>query len=121
MQVGGRRLSRGVSFGNSLGLLGALAMAAAIAAMTPALASLPVARTLVGCVVNGAFVTSDGYVIDPNHPDGRKVDLRSFEGRRIRMGGALLPGDRFIVKQRPLDLGACRTSPRRVGATDNPR
>jgi hypothetical protein len=84
--------------------------ATAFAAITPAFASKPVPKTIVGCVANGIFVSSDGYEIHPSTADGQAVDLRPFEGRQVTIGGDLLPGDAFIVKKPASDSGPCRTT-----------
>jgi hypothetical protein len=83
--------------------------ATAFVAITPAVASKPVPRTIVGCVTNGSFVSSDGYEIHPTTANGQAVDLRPFEGRQVTISGDLLPGDAFIVKKPPADTGPCRT------------
>jgi hypothetical protein len=88
--------------------------ACAVFAMTfvgiaPAAASKPVPKTIVGCVANGIFVSSDGYEIHPRNADGQAVDLRPFEGHQVTISGDLLPGDAFIVKKPPADSGPCRT------------
>lgn len=95
----------------TIGMLLGLASVSAsgLAAIIPANASEPVRRTLVGCVTNGEFITSDGYSIRPRHADGREFDLRRFEGRKIRIVGDLLPGDVLIVKRLPRDTGPCKT------------
>lgn len=87
----------------------ALAVGAGAMSVAPAIASRPVARVIVGCVVNGAYVSSDGYRISPRYKDGRAVDLRSFEGRKVTIDGRLLPGDAFIVRKAPHGSGPCRT------------
>jgi hypothetical protein len=89
-------------------IINALAVTLVLASASATLASEPVPRTLTGCVSHGRFVTSDGYLIDPRSPDGSQFDLSAFEGRQVRMSGALLPGDRFIVQTRPQDLGRCQ-------------
>jgi len=76
-------------------------------------ASMPVEATVTGCVTDGRFVggraPGDRYVIRPVTADGmRPVGLRRFEGRRIRLEGALLPGDRLILRGTPVVLGTCR-------------
>ena len=97
----GRQLALGTSL--------ALVVGAGAMSVAPAIASKPVARVIVGCVVNGAYVSSDGYRISPRYQDGRAVDLRSFEGRKVTIDGLLLPGDDFIVKKAPHGSGHCRT------------
>ncbi|MFH1341893.1 MAG: hypothetical protein ABIL01_11925 [Pseudomonadota bacterium] len=77
--------------------------------IAPAVASKPVPKTIVGCVTNGSFVSTDGYVIHPRTADGQAIDLRPFEGRQVTISGELLPGDAFIVKKPPADSGPCRT------------
>lgn len=73
----------------------------------PAVGSEAVPRTIVGCVVDGDFISSDGYHIHPRYADGREVDLLPFEGRKLTIAGDLLPGDLFIVKEPPRDSGPC--------------
>jgi hypothetical protein len=72
-------------------------------------ASRPVPRTIAGCVLDGAFVSSDGYTMRPRYADGRAADLRLLEGRAVTISGALLPGDEFTLNTAPLDDGPCRT------------
>ena len=78
-----------------------------LAGIAPAVASKPVPKTIVGCVFNGTFVSSDGYDIRPSYADGKEVDLRPFEGHQVTISGDLLPGDAFIVKKPPRDSGPC--------------
>jgi hypothetical protein len=75
--------------------------------LAPSLASRPVPRTIVGCVFDGKFISSDGYHIRPRYADGRELDLARFEGHGLTISGALLPGDALIVKQSPHDSGPC--------------
>lgn len=83
------------------------AIASGLAGIVPAAASKPVPKTIIGCVFNGGFVSSDGYDIRPRYPDGREVDLQPFEGHTLTISGDLLPGDAFIVKTAPRDSGPC--------------
>lgn len=76
-------------------------------AINPSFASQRVPRTIVGCVVHGAFVSSDGYRIHPRYGDGREVDLRAFEGSRLILRGDLLPGDVMIIKTPPRGSSRC--------------
>jgi hypothetical protein len=85
-----------------------LATILGLAAISPAFASKPMPKTIVGCVVNGAFI-ADGYSIRPRYADGREADLRSFEGRIVTIKGALLPGDLMIISKPPRDSGRCET------------
>jgi hypothetical protein len=91
------------------GFLAILATAPGLWSVTPALASRPVPRTIAGCVIAGAFISSDGYTIRPRYADGRETDLRPLEGRAVTISGALLPGDAFIVNTAPVDDGPCKT------------
>ena len=84
------------------GLLASVAAASAFAFIAPAVASKPVPKTIVGCVANGIFVSSDGYEIRPSNADGREFDLRPFEGHQVTISGDLLPGDAFILKKPPV-------------------
>ena len=94
----------------AIGLFAVLAAATALAGIGPAVASKPVPKTIVGCVVNGGFVSSDGYDIRPMYADWKEVDLRPFEGHQVTISGDLLPGDAFIVKKPLVDSGPCKTT-----------
>lgn len=83
-------------------------------------ASAPVKVTLTGCVTGGALVTektdfgthaSEGrYRIKPLTPKDAPLDLSAQEGKRISVGGHLLPGDRFYAEEASLRvLGPCAT------------
>lgn len=93
---------------HAIGLFALLA-AAGFVGIAPAAASKPVPKTIVGCVFNGSFVSSDGYEIRPRNVDGREIDLRPFEGHQVTISGDLLPGDAFILKKPPADSGPCKT------------
>lgn len=77
----------------------------ALALLTPAKieASMPVRKTLTGCVVGGRFFS---IMTDPQTGKPVKAypiqiqqnfDIPSYEGKTISVSGSLLPGDRFIV------------------------
>lgn len=86
----------------------ALIAAGALAGGAQALASMPVPRTITGCVIGGVFTSDNGYVIRARGPGFAEYDLSRFEGRRIVVRGMLSPGDLFAVKRAPRDLGPCR-------------
>lgn len=82
-------------------------------------ASEPVAVEVTGCVIAGALVTSrtdfgthasEGvYTLRSYTRDSRSpLDLSRFEGRRVIVKGALLPGDSFLADPASLrELGRC--------------
>ena len=80
------------------------------AAAPPAAASGPVPAEITGCVTQGRLIggrtPGARYVIRPER-NGQPLDLRRYEGRRLRFTGNLLPGDRYIVEKGPADLGPC--------------
>ncbi|PLX38427.1 MAG: hypothetical protein C0606_09495 [Hyphomicrobiales bacterium] len=94
---------RAVFFGVAVGL-------SAVPAVT-SLASAPVQRTITGCVIDGAFISHDGYRIRVYWPDRTPVDLGPYEGKTIRYDGSLLPGDHYFVRSEPVVLGVCRNPP----------
>lgn len=95
----------------TLAMLIATALVALPCPDTTAIASRPVPRTLQGCVINGVFITHDGYPIRTRNARHQPFDLRAYEGMEIRYSGALLPGDVFYGKGRPIILGPCRKRP----------
>lgn len=87
----------------------ALSAALILTGMAVATASEPVRSTVVGCVSDGRFVSSDGYVIRPTDAAGlRDLDLSRWEGRRLSLRGDLLPGDVLRLSRSPRVLGRCR-------------
>ncbi len=81
-------------------------------------ASAPVKVTITGCVTGGVLVTektdfgthaSEGrYRIKPLTPKDAPLDLSAHEGKRITVGGHLLPGDRFYAAEASIRvLGPC--------------
>jgi len=81
-------------------------------------ASGPVPRTLTGCVSGGVFysIHEEASPAGPSSPvvyriNMQDLDLRPCEGKKIRIQGYLLPGDRFIAEKSSLqELGACDTT-----------
>ena len=66
-------------------------------------ATLPVERTLTGCVIENTFYSvysgkdsSKAYRILLSQP----VDLKPYEGKSVSMNGWLSPGDRFSIKDK---------------------
>lgn len=81
-------------------------------------ASRPVTVNIIGCVKHGALipeqtdfgthVSPGGHRIRVTAPDGDAVNLAPYEGRRIRVTGNLLPGDRFITNPEMIRVvGGC--------------
>lgn len=88
-----------------------LLVAGLVFSASPAGASRPVLRTIQGCVINGVFISHDGYRIKVWHEWRKPVDLGPFEGREIRYVGSLLPADNYYVKTAPTIIGPCRSVP----------
>lgn len=96
-------------------LIGAVLAAAPALMATPAAASRPVPKQITGCVIDGFFITHDGYRLRPRFSGAsRPYDVRRFEGRRLTLDGALLPGDAYILKGEPRDTGPCPDTIRRA-------
>ena len=84
-------------------------------------ASMPVAVKITGCIVKGYLVSEEtdfGTHIDSHKESPYKikavdntfnpVNLSSFEGKKIRVRGELLPGDQFIIEPESIEnLGLC--------------
>lgn len=91
-------------------------------AVDDAAASSPVLRTLTGCVLGGSFYS----IHEGASPTGQSaptvyritvqdMDLGPCEGKRIRIQGHLLPGDRFIPERSSLKvLGPCDSASRKA-------
>ncbi len=94
----------------TLGICAVLTIALGSGGIDAALASKPVPKTIVGCVIGGSFVSSDGYDIHPRQANGEAIDLHSFEGHSLTISGNLLPGDALIVNKPLRDGGRCRTT-----------
>lgn len=90
-----------------LRLIALLSVAGGLAA-TAAQASLPVKRTMTGCVVDGTLISEDGYRIDVRDRDtNQSLDLSRFDDQQVRVSGSLLPGDRFYPNGPIRVLGRC--------------
>ena len=67
--------------------------------------SLPVEKTLTGCVIGGRFfsVYNDSQTNRPvkAYPIRieKNINLPAYEGKTISMKGSLLPGDRFFIRE----------------------
>jgi hypothetical protein len=73
-----------------------------------------VRKDIIGCVSGGALTSDDGYpirVTDRRTQDA--VDLRRYNGKKIRVRGNLLPGDMFFLDGSPRVLGSCPGADRR--------
>jgi hypothetical protein len=96
-------------------IFGLLLLALSLALPFPAQASRPVPRTLEGCVINGIFFSVyKGAKTETGKRDlayrirVQNLDLSPYEGRKIRLSGYLLPGDRFTPSPHGLKvLGPC--------------
>lgn len=74
----------------------------------PVEGSQPVQKVIVGCVVNGALISDDGYHIRVRDSATRKeLRLDRYEGMRVRIRGQLLPGDNYFIEAAPRVLGRC--------------
>lgn len=92
-------------------LLPAGLLALLVAAGVPgiALASRPVPKVVTACVVGGKFTRGPyTYQVRRHSAVGIvDVDLSAYEGKRIRVRGSLLPGDRLIAKSIEIVPGKC--------------
>lgn len=71
-------------------------------------ASKPVPRVLTGCVVEGIFFSVADDTGRRAYRIRSDLDLGTFEGKKIRVSGSLLPGDRFHVYPGTVEvLGEC--------------
>ncbi|MCW5770445.1 MAG: hypothetical protein KIT16_02325 [Rhodospirillaceae bacterium] len=82
-------------------------LAAALA--PPVLASMPVPRTVVACVIGGEFkgpqYTYRVHVLAGGQH--RPVDLRAYEGMTLRIKGYLLPGDHLTLRSLEIVSETC--------------
>ncbi|MBA4395106.1 MAG: hypothetical protein C0407_16265 [Desulfobacca sp.] len=83
-----------------------------------ALASRPVPVIITGCVKGGLLISeqtdfkthvSKGeYTIKTTDLKTNPVDLSRYEGKRLDIPGSLLPGDRFVIDPKKIEvLGNC--------------
>jgi capsid portal protein len=86
----------------------AFLLALILAAFRPAIASAPVHKTIVGCVLSRVFKSENGYIIKIRRRSGRPMNLARWQHKRLRVVGDLLPGDNFYLTDAPTDLGNCR-------------
>lgn len=71
-------------------------------------ASMPVPRVLTGCVIKGIFFSVEDGAGKHAYSIRTDLDLRTFEGKKIRASGKLSPGDRFKVHPKDIEvLGEC--------------
>jgi hypothetical protein len=93
------------------------------AASHQSLASRPVARTITGCVIQGtlhslseagvASASRKSPTVYPMTVDD--LDLTPYEGKKIRVRGQLLPGDRFSADPESVKLlGPCDKESRKA-------
>lgn len=76
--------------------------------MLSAHASKPVPRVLTGCVVEGILFSVEDDSARHVYRIRSDADLGAFEGKKIRVSGRLLPGDRFHVHPGTIEvLGEC--------------
>lgn len=99
-------------------------------------ASLPVAVKITGCVEKDAFMSEETdfgthkvirtekearYKITPVDYNLKSVSLSSYEGKRIKASGRLLPGDQFIIERESIkELGLCLNKAASSGEKENP-
>lgn len=94
--------------------------------VSAAFASRPVAVEIIGCVKDGTIISestdfgthkiADGYIIrlvqmdtpSDGTPQSTPVDLSPYEGKKLRVRGYLLPGDRLGLSQNGYEvIGQC--------------
>ncbi len=85
-------------------------------------ASRPVSKDLSGCVIRGTFYSvAEGFAGERGRGPVvyritvRDMDLSPYEGKKIRLSGHLLPGDRFTPEPKSLRvLGPCDKASRKA-------
>lgn len=90
------------------GRVAMLGVVAALAAASAAQASMPVRRTMTGCVMmTGEFFNQDGYRLRLVDRAGEAVDLLPYRQKQLRLEGWIHPGDRYTLAGPPRVLGPC--------------
>lgn len=84
------------------------ALAVTAVAALPAIASQPVRKAQIGCVMmTGEFLNQDGYRLTPTGRDGAPVDLWPYHRKQLSLDSWLNPGDRYTLAASPRVLGPC--------------
>lgn len=85
-----------------------LAAVALVVTSGTALASRPVRKAQIGCVMmTGEFFNQDGYRLRLVTREGAAVDLLPYRQKQLRLEGWLHPGDRYTLAAPPTVLGRC--------------
>ncbi len=100
------------------------------------LASMPVEVKIIGCIEKGYLYAEETDFgahkvsrkdapkknkIKSVDKDFKPIDLSSHEGKRIKVSGALLPGDTFIIEQNSIKvLGWCKNKKKSFREKDIP-
>ncbi len=101
------------------------------------LASMPVEVKITGCIEKGYLYAEETDFgthkvsrkdapiknkIKSVEKDFKPIDLSSHEGKRIKVSGALLPGDTFIIEQNSIKvLEWCKNKKQSWGEKENPK
>jgi hypothetical protein len=76
-------------------------------AWNAARASAPVRAALTACVMDGALITVDGFLIHAFGEQHRPLDVSPYNGQKIELEGSIRPGDHFDATSLPKVLGSC--------------
>jgi hypothetical protein len=97
--------------------------------ISQSLASRPVGRTITGCVIHGKLYSIHKGVAEATGKkttavyliNVRELNLAPYEGRKLRVHGNLLPGDRFTPDPQSIEvLGPCDKQSKRAIAEQSP-
>ncbi|QLP98093.1 MAG: hypothetical protein HZY79_12950 [Rhodoblastus sp.] len=84
------------------------ALAVTAVAALPAIASQPVRKAQIGCVMmTGEFLNQDGYRLTPTGRDGARSTCGPTTGSSSSLDSWLNPGDRYTLAASPRVLGPC--------------
>ncbi len=76
-------------------------------APAPAPPKMPGSTTLTACVMDGAVITVDGFLIHAYRDPHQPLDVTSYNGQKIELEGTLSPGDLFHATSPAKPLDAC--------------
>jgi hypothetical protein len=91
----------------------ALVLLCVLVSSEPGYSSQPVRATIIGCVVEGLFISRESTLYTDHGPRTSSgshyirvsgIEVTRYEGQTLRLAGFLSPGDRFVTNEQNLEV-----------------